>query len=492
MKNNLNRLTLSKISELLTSGEITSFELCSLYLDRIKKIEPKIQAFLKVDEKEILRQAYASDKRRTEGKQLSRFDGVPISLKDVINAKDEQCSCGSKILEPYNSIYDATVTQRLRNKGFVFLGRNNMDEFAMGSSCENSAYYPTKNPWDVTRVPGGSSGGSAAAVSAGEVPASLGSDTGGSVRQPSAFCGVVGMKPTYGRVSRYGLVAYASSLDQIGPITRNVKDSAILLDIISGDDSKDSTTLPDSEISFENIVNAAGSDLNGISIGLPKEYFEVDGLDKEIKSSVVKTIEKLKSLGAKIVDVSLPHTKYAIAAYYVIATAEASANLARFDGVRYGKRAEEYSDLNELYSLTRGEGFGEEVKRRILLGTFVLSSGYYDAYYLKAQKVRTLVRNDFDEAFKKCDVIFSPVSPTSAFKIGGITEPVQMYLADIYTVSVNLAGICAISVPSDILQSANLPVGVQFLGPVYGEDKILKVAKVFEDNRDIKEFVPNI
>jgi len=367
-----------------------------------------------------------------------------------------------------------------------------MDEFAMGSSCENSAYYPTKNPWDVTRVPGGSSGGSAAAVSAGEVPASLGSDTGGSVRQPSAFCGVVGMKPTYGRVSRYGLVAYASSLDQIGPITRNVKDSAILLDIISGDDSKDSTTLPDSEISFENIVNAAGSDLNGISIGLPKEYFEVDGLDKEIKSSVVKTIEKLKSLGAKIVDVSLPHTKYAIAAYYVIATAEASANLARFDGVRYGKRAEEYSDLNELYSLTRGEGFGEEVKRRILLGTFVLSSGYYDAYYLKAQKVRTLVRNDFDEAFKKCDVIFSPVSPTSAFKIGGITEPVQMYLADIYTVSVNLAGICAISVPSDILQSANLPVGVQFLGPVYGEDKILKVAKVFEDNRDIKEFVPNI
>ena len=492
MKNNLNKMTLCDVSDLLISGEITSSELCSLYLSRTKKMEPKIQAFLKVDEDEILRQASASDKRRGEGKPLSRFDGIPISLKDVINAKGEQCTCGSKILETYNSVYDATVTERLRNKGLVLFGRNNMDEFAMGSSCENSAYFSTKNPWDISRVPGGSSGGSAAAVSAGEVPASLGSDTGGSGRQPAAFCGVVGLKPTYGRVSRYGLVAYASSLDQIGPITRDVKDSAVLLDIISGCDPKDSTTLPDSKISFEEIVNASGDDLSGLRIGLPKEYFEVDGLDKDIKFSVDKTIEKLKSLGAKMVDVSLPHTKYAIAAYYVIATAEASANLARFDGVRYGKRTEGYNDLNELYSRSRGEGFGEEVKRRILLGTFVLSSGYYDAYYLKAQKVRTLVKNDFDEAFKKCDIIFSPVTPTPAFEIGGITDPVQMYLADIYTISVNLAGNCAISVPADILKESNLPVGVQFLGPAFGEDKILKVAKVFEENRDIKEFIPEV
>ena len=492
MKNNLKKMTISEISEVLTAGELSSFEICSFYLKRVKELEPKIQAFLKVDEKEILQQASTSDKRRSEGRQLSRFDGIPISLKDIINSKDEQCSCGSKILEPYNSIYDATVTERLRKKGFVIFGRNNMDEFAMGSSCENSAYFSTKNPWDLSRVPGGSSGGSAAAVSVGEVPASLGTDTGGSVRQPAALCGVVGLKPTYGRVSRFGVVAYASSLDQVGPITRNVKDSALLLDIISGLDPKDSTTLPDSSISFENIVDKTGDDLKGIRIGLPKEYFELDGLDKDIKKSINGTVEKLKSLGAEMVDISLPHTKYAIAAYYVIATAEASANLARFDGVRYGKRTEEYEDLNELYFKSRGEGFGEEVKRRILLGTFVLSSGYYDAYYLKAQKVRTLLRKDFDDAFKKCDVIFSPVSPTSAFKIGGITDPVQMYLADIYTISVNMAGICAISVPSDILEESGLPVGVQFLGPVFGEDKILNVARVFEKNRDIKEFVPEI
>ena len=492
MKNKLHKMTLSSISELLVSKKITSFELCSFYLERVKELEPKVQAFLKIDEKEILHQAVASDKRISEGKQLSKFDGIPISLKDLINVKNEQCTCGSKILEQYNSTYDATVVERLRSKGFVLFGRNNMDEFAMGSSCENSSYLSTKNPWDLTRVPGGSSGGSAAAVSSGEIPASLGSDTGGSVRQPAAFCGVVGLKPTYGRVSRYGLVAFASSLDQIGPITRDVKGSAVLLDIISGHDTKDSTTLPNSDVSFEEIVDTAGNDLSGVRIGLPKEYFKVDGLNKDIKSSVDKTIKKLKSLGAKVIDISLPHTKYSIAAYYVIATAEASANLARFDGVRYGTRAEHYKSLNDLYSQTRGKGFGEEVKRRILLGTFVLSSGYYDAYYLKAQKVRTLVRNDFDEAFKKCDVIFSPTTPTPAFKVGHITDPVQMYLADTYTISVNLAGNCAISIPSDILKDSNLPVGVQFLGPAFGEDMILKTAKVFEENRDIKEFVPEI
>ena len=492
MKKIKKTITIAEISELLRVGETTSLDLCSFYLDRVKKLEPKIQAFLKVDEDEILCQASASDERRSKGEQLSRFDGVPISLKDVINVKGEQCTCASKILEPYKSVYDATVTERLRNKGFVLFGRNNMDEFAMGSSCENSAYTLTRNPWDLTKVPGGSSGGSAAAVSAGEVPASLGSDTGGSVRQPAAFCGLVGLKPTYGRVSRYGLVAYASSLDQIGPITRDVRDSAVLLDIISGHDPKDSTSLPNSEISFEEAVNSAGNNLKGVRIGLPKEYFEIDGLDDEIRVSVNETVKVLRSLGAEMVDISLPHTKYATAAYYVIATAEASANLARFDGIRYGKRTENYKDLNELYFKSRGEGFGEEVKRRILLGTFVLSSGYYDAYYLKAQKARTLMKNDFDKAFNKCDVIFSPTTPTPAFPIGGISDSVQMYLEDIYTVSVNFAGICAISVPADILKSSGLPVGVQFLGPALGEDKILKVAKVFEDNRCIKEFVPEV
>ncbi len=488
----LNRMTMQDLSDLLCSGKSTSVEICRSYLDRTDELEPKISAFLIIDKKLILRQAEESDKRRSEGRELSKFDGVPVSLKDVINSVGEQCTCGSKLLEPYVSIYDATATKRLKEKGFILFGRNNMDEFAMGSSCENSAYYPTRNPWDTTRVPGGSSGGSAAAVAAGEIPASLGTDTGGSVREPASFCGVVGLKPTYGRVSRYGLVAYASSLDQIGPITRNVYDSAVLLDIISGQDPMDSTSLPDSNLSFEDIVSNSGGSLEGVRIGLPKEYFEVEGLDEDVKSTVNKTIEKLKALGAEMVEVSLPHTKYAIAAYYVIATAEASANLARFDGIRYGKRVDDYKDLNELYFATRGNGFGDEVKRRILLGTFVLSSGYYDAYYLKAQKVRTLLRRDFDKAFEKCDVIFSPVAPTPAFKIGGITDPVQMYLADIYTISVNMAGNCAISVPADITEGAKLPVGVQFLGPAFGEDKILKVAKVFEENREIKEFIPNI
>ena len=492
MRKSINKMTVAHISDLLIAGKTTSLEICSSFLERVKGVEPKLQAFLSFDEKDILAQASASDKRRAEGKELSRFDGVPIALKDVINVKDQQCTCGSKILEPFESVYDATVVERLRSNGFILFGRNNMDEFAMGSSCENSAYFPTKNPWDLDRVPGGSSGGSAAAVAAGEIPVSLGSDTGGSVRQPAAFCGVVGLKPTYGRVSRYGLVAFASSLDQIGPITRNVRDSAIMLDIISGHDPKDSTSLPDTDVSFEEILDTAKNNLKGVRIGLPKEYLEIEGLDEEVKKSVEDTIEKLKSLGAELVDISLPHTKYAIAAYYVIATAEASANLARFDGIRYGKRAENYKDLNDLYLKTRGEGFGEEVKRRILLGTFVLSSGYYDAYYLKAQKVRTLLIDDFNEAFKKCDVIFSPATPTPAFKLDGIKDPVQMYLADIYTISVNLAGICAISVPSDILKDSNLPVGVQFIGPALGEDKILQTASVFEQNREIREFVPEI
>jgi len=489
---NINNTSLSSVSELLISGKETSLSICTLFLERTRELEPKVKAFLHINEEYILEQAAESDERRMNANALSKFDGVPISIKDVINVKGEPCTCGSKMLKSYNSIYDATVIEKLRSKGMILFGRTNMDEFAMGSSCENSAYYPTNNPWDLDRVPGGSSGGSAASVCCGEVPASLGSDTGGSVRQPAAFCGVVGLKPTYGRVSRYGLVAYASSLDQIGPITRNVQDSAILLDIISGEDPKDSTSLPDADCCFEDVINNAGDSLNGIRIGLPKEYLEVEGLDEDIKNSVNKTIDKLKSLGAELVDISLPHTKYAIAAYYVIATAEASANLARFDGIRYGERAENINNLNDLYCKSRGNGFGEEVKRRILLGTFVLSSGYYDAYYLKAQKVRTLIREDFNKAFEKCDVIFSPTTPAPPFKVGDITDPLQMYLADIYTISINLAGNCAISVPADIIEKSNLPVGVQFMGPAFGEDKILKVAKIFETNRDIKEFIPEI
>ena len=341
------KLTISEIVDLLETGKITSLELCKSYLKRVEETDSKIKAFLYIDENDILKQAEASDLRREKGKTLGKYDGVPISLKDVISVEGQPCRCGSKILEPYNAIYDATSVEKLKGQGIVLFGRNNMDEFAMGSSCENSAYFPTSNPWDLERVPGGSSGGSAASVAAGQVPASFGSDTGGSVRQPAAFCGVVGLKPTYGRISRYGLVAYASSFDQIGPIAGNVSDTAALLDIVSGNDPKDSTSLPDSDVNFLDVVENAGNSLKGTKIGLPKEYFEMEGLDSEIKCSIDKTLKKLKSLGAELVDVSIPHTKYAIAAYYVIATAEASANLARFDTVRYGKRADEYNDLME-------------------------------------------------------------------------------------------------------------------------------------------------
>jgi aspartyl-tRNA(Asn)/glutamyl-tRNA(Gln) amidotransferase subunit A len=484
---------ISQLSSKLENGEITSSEICSEYLDRIDKIENKVNAFLSIDRDDILKQAEETDTRRKNNSPVSKFDGIPISIKDIINVKGQPCTCGSKILEPYNSVYDATVITKLKKKGFITFGRNNMDEFAMGSSCESSAYKKTSNPWDLERVPGGSSGGSAAAVSAGEIVASLGTDTGGSVRQPAAFCGVVGLKPTYGRVSRSGVVAYASSLDQVGPITRNVSDSAILLDAISGFDKMDSTSINESmDESYENIIARCNNDLAGFKVGVPTEYLHLDGLSNSVKSNYLETIETLKELGAEIVEVSFPYTKYGIAAYYVIATAEASANLARFDGVRYGKRCKNYKDLNELYFKTRGQNFGDEVARRILLGTFVLSSGYYDAYYLKAQKARTLIMNDFVNTFKGCDVVLSPTSPTSAFKIGGISDPVEMYLADVFTIFANLAGICAMSVPSGLDENNGLPLGIQFIGPHLGENKILKVAKVFENNRAIKEFIPNI
>ena len=493
MSERLVYVTVSELSEKLENKEITSAEICAEYLDRVDKVEDKVQAFIKIDRENILKAAEASDKRRLTGDQLSKFDGIPVGIKDVINVKGEPCTCGSKFLKPYNSIYDATVIEKIKANGIIPFGRNNMDEFAMGSSCENSAFQKTYNPWDLSRVPGGSSGGSAAAVAAGEVSASLGSDTGGSVRQPASFCGVVGLKPSYGRVSRYGLVAYASSLDQVGPITRDVTDAAIMLDLISGYDKKDSTSVsakPD--CTYEEEIRQANNNLDGFKIGVCHDFLELEGLSESVKKDYINNIELVKELGAEIVDVSFPYTKYAIAAYYVIATAEASANLARFDGVRYGNRAKDVKDLNELYMQTRGSGFGDEVKRRILLGTFVLSSGYYDAYYLKAQKVRTLIRNDFAKTFNTCDAVLSPTAPTPAFAVGAKSDPVEMYLADVFTISVNLAGICGISVPTSLAEAERLPIGIQILGPHLGEDKILKVGKVIENNRAVKDFIPGI
>jgi aspartyl-tRNA(Asn)/glutamyl-tRNA(Gln) amidotransferase subunit A len=492
MIKDLKKLTVHGASELLASGEINSVQLCEAYLQRVKDVDDKVRAFLKFDEADVIKQAEASDKRRSEGKLLSPYDGVPIAIKDCIVVEGQTCSCGSKILENVVSPYDATVVKRLKANGMVIMGRLNMDEFAMGSSCENSAYQKTANPWDLERVPGGSSGGSAASVAAGEVPVSLGSDTGGSIRQPASFCGVVGLKPTYGRVPRNGLVAFASSLDQIGPLSKDVLDAAVLLDMIGGHDPMDSTSLPNPCSGFaDSLLNMKRQDFNGVRIGLPKEYFEQEGLDSEVKDVVAGAIAEMKGQGAEIVDISLPHTKYAIATYYIIATAEASANLARFDGIRYGAR-KTGKDLTDTYFKTRGQGFGDEVKRRIILGTYVLSSGYYDAYYLRAQKVRTLIRRDFEQAFEKCDVILTPVTPAPAFKFGEKSDPLQMYLADIFTIALNLSGNCGISVPAGVTEANGLPVGVQFIAPALGEHKMLEIARVFEQNRAEKEFIPEI
>jgi aspartyl-tRNA(Asn)/glutamyl-tRNA(Gln) amidotransferase subunit A len=382
------------------------------------------------------------------------------------------------LLEPVKSPFDSTAVARLKKAGFIPFGRLNMDEFAMGSSCENSAFQRTCNPLDTSRVPGGSSGGSAAAVAAGFVPAALGSDTGGSIRQPAAFCGITGVKPTYGRISRSGLVAFASSLDQIGPMTQNVEDAAILLDVMAGFDPMDSTSLPNPAGGWADAVRQAG-DLKGVRIGLPKEYFANEGLSPAVAKVMQDAVEKVRSLGAETVEVSLPHTKYAVAVYYIVATAEASANLARFDGVRYGARAES-NDLLESYFRTRGEGFGDEVKRRILLGTYVLSSGYYDAYYLRAQKVRTLIRRDFEEAAKQCDVLMTPVTPAVAFRFGEKSDPLQMYLSDIFTISLNLAGACGVSVPAGTDPESKMPIGIQFMAPALEEARLLQTARCFE------------
>ncbi len=474
----LNQLTISELAAKLAQREVSAREAMQSCLDQIARVDGKIHAFISHNAPDALAQADAAGKAIASGVTHTQKPllGVPVAVKDVLAVKDQPLNCGSKILGKFISPYDATVVERLKEAGAIVFGRLNMDEFAMGSSTENSAFGPTRNPWDPTRIPGGSSGGSAAAVAADEVIVALGSDTGGSIRQPAALCGCVGLKPTYGRVSRYGLVAFASSLDQIGPFAKDTRDAATMLGVIGGHDSHDSTSVPQPVPDY---AAALTGDIKGLKLGLPKEYM-IGGLDAEVKSAVDAAVKQFQSLGAEIVEISLPHTDYAVATYYIIATAEASANLARFDGIRYGLRVDG-TDPVELYSKTRGAGFGAEVKRRIILGTYVLSSGYYDAYYLRAQKVRTLIRNDFLKAFETVDAIVTPTSPTAAFKIGEKSDdPLQMYLSDIFTISCNLAGICGVSLPCGFTKSPKLPIGLQLLGKPFGEETLLKIAHAYE------------
>jgi aspartyl-tRNA(Asn)/glutamyl-tRNA(Gln) amidotransferase subunit A len=474
----LNRLTLSELTARLAKREISAREAMQACLDQIRRVDGRVQAFLSHDADDALAQAAAADKALAGGATHTQRPllGVPIALKDVLAVKGHPLGCASKILSGFISPYDATAVEKLKAAGAVLFGRLNMDEFAMGSSTENSAYFTTRNPWDQTRIAGGSSGGSAAAVAADECIAALGTDTGGSIRQPAALCGCVGLKPTYGRVSRYGLVAFASSLDQIGPFTKNARDAATMLGVLSGHDPRDSTSV---NTPVPDYVSALGEGIKGLKLGLPKEYF-IRGIDPEVNAAVQAAVKQLEKLGAEIVGISLPHTEYAVATYYIVATAEASANLARFDGIRYGLRVDG-ADPIALYTKTRGAGFGAEVKRRIILGTYVLSSGYYDAYYLRAQKVRTLIRQDFLKAFETVDAIVTPTSPTAAFKAGEKTDdPMQMYLSDIFTISCNLAGNCGVSLPCGFTTNPKLPIGLQILGKPFGEATMLRVAHAFE------------
>jgi aspartyl-tRNA(Asn)/glutamyl-tRNA(Gln) amidotransferase subunit A len=469
-----------KLFQSLATGETTSKALTQQCLDRIARRDPAIGAFLHVDADDALAQAAAVDAKRKSGEPLGPLAGIPIAIKDVICQQGQPTTCGSRMLEKFVPPYDAHVITQLKKAGAVLLGRANMDEFAMGSSCENSAYKVTHNPWDVSRTPGGSSGGSAAAVAARMTPLALGSDTGGSIRQPASFCGVVGMKPTYGRVSRYGLVAYASSLDQIGPFATDVTDAALLLEAIAGHDSRDSTSIDRPVPAYSQTVDQP---LAGLRIGIVPEHFG-NGIDPDVSNAVQEAIRVYQSLGATVVNVDLPHQKYCIATYYIVASCEASSNLARYDGVHYGHRAAKHDDMIDMYAASRGEGFGDEVKRRIMLGAFALSSGYYEAYYLKALRVRRLIRQDFDAAFEKCDVIASPASPVPAFKLGSLTQdPLAMYLMDIYTISANLAGIPGISIPCGF-SAAGLPIGLQLLGPTFEEERLLRAARMFEKTTD--------
>ncbi|SDN58821.1 aspartyl/glutamyl-tRNA(Asn/Gln) amidotransferase subunit A [Desulfonauticus submarinus] len=480
--------TLIEIKDSLAKKEISVLELVTACLKKIEQTEKKINAFITLrNEEELLEQAKQLD---SEGYDPQKpLWGIPIGIKDVFTTKGIKTTCGSKILENFVPVYDAEVVTRLKEAGAIILGKQNMDEFAMGSSTENSAFGPTKNPWDISRVPGGSSGGSAASVAAKQCFAAIGTDTGGSIRQPACFCGLVGVKPTYGRVSRYGLIAYGSSFDQAGPLTKTIKDAALILNVIAGHDPKDSTSLRAPVPDY--LAQIKHTSLKGVSFGIPKEYFQ-KGLDQEVENSILKLIDILKQEGAEIKEISLPHTEYAIATYYILVMAEASSNLARFDGVRYGFRAKQANNLKEMYELSRTYGFGDEVQRRIMLGTYVLSAGYYDAYYKKAAQVRRILRKDFDMALQKCDYILAPVSPTPAFKLGEHShDPLKMYLTDIYTISLNLVGLPGISLPIEVGKLSGLPLGIQLIGKWLTEEKLFQVAFNIEQLVDSLSY-PNV
>ena len=474
----LHELTITQAHEKLVNREISAIELTEAFLTRINKLDKEIAAFLSVFKDSAISQAKEIDNQISQGQEISMLAGIPLAVKDNILIEGEKCTAASKILENYVAPYDATCIKKLKETGVVFLGKTNLDEFAMGSSTENSAFKITHNPQDLSRVPGGSSGGSAAAVKAKECISALGSDTGGSIRQPASLCGIVGLKPSYGRVSRYGLIAFASSLDQIGPLTKNIEDAKIVFDVISGKDELDSTSVEKPKLQTTNYK------LQTIKIGVPKEYF-IKGMDPEVERVIKEAIKKYEEVGAKIEEISLPHTEYALPCYYIIAPSEASANLARYDGIKYGYSVsniptfQHSNELMDVYFQSREQGFGPEVRRRIMLGTYALSAGYYEAYYLRAKKVRTLIKEDFERAFKKVDVIFTPVSPTPAFKLGEkITDPLTMYLSDIFTVSVNLAGLPALSLPCG--KVGKLPIGLQIIGKPFEEEKILAIGKILE------------
>jgi len=476
----LHELTIHQARERLERREITAVALTEALLDRITAVDPRVKAFITVAADSALAEAHTADQSLADGSG-GPLTGIPLAVKDLICTRGLRTTCASRILENFVPPYDAEVIRRLQQAGAILLGKLNMDEFAMGSSTENSGFFATRNPWDLTRTPGGSSGGSAAAVAADLCLGALGSDTGGSIRQPAAHCGVVGLKPTYGRVSRYGLVAFASSLDQIGPLAKNVTDAALLLNAIAGHDPQDSTSVPEAVSDYTTFLQKG---LRGVTVGIPREYQAAAGLDPEVAAAVEAAVAVLRDLGAECVEVSLPHAAYAVAAYYVIAPSEASSNLARYDGVKYGLRDSAKTDLIEMYRSTRSKGFGAEVQRRIIIGTYCLSAGYYDAYYGKASQVRTLITADFKEAFRRCDVLISPVAPTPAFKIGEKTDdPLTMYLSDMFTLSANLAGIPGMSVPCGF-SAAGLPIGLQLLGPHFSEGPLLRVAFNFEQATD--------
>ncbi|MBC2695069.1 MAG: Asp-tRNA(Asn)/Glu-tRNA(Gln) amidotransferase subunit GatA [Desulfobacteraceae bacterium] len=483
---NLYELTIHEAHNLLKSREISSQELTKSVLDRVESVEPRVGSYITVAGETAMTQAELADKAIAKG-NITHLTGIPLAIKDLICTKDLRTTCASKILENFVPPYDAFVIKKLKKAGAVIVGKVNMDEFAMGSSTEHSGIKLTNNPWDLSYIPGGSSGGSAAAVAADMCLGSLGSDTGGSIRQPASYCGVVGMKPTYGRVSRFGLVAFASSLDQIGPLTKNVTDCAVLMNAISGYDAGDSTSVPMDVPDYTTFLEKG---LKGVKIGIPREYNALSGLDAEVSEAVKNAVKTIEGIGAECVEVSLPHSEYAVAAYYVIAPSEASSNLARYDGVKYGLRDKNKNDLIEMYKSTRSMGFGSEVKRRIIIGTYCLSAGYYDAYYRKASQVRTLITEDFKKAFKSCDVLLSPVAPTPAFKTGERTEdPLKMYLSDIFTLSANLAGIPGMSVPCGF-SSQGLPIGLQIIGKHFNEEKMIKVAYNFEQATDFHNKKP--